>query len=77
VIDGIPQVIYKIPFDANAPGAPEGLKQLDLAQLFHHMIIGPALYPYSMLEAFGMVLQNAGVSEPAKRIVLSGIPIRM
>jgi hypothetical protein len=60
VIDGIPQVIYKIPFDANAPGAPEGLKQLDLAQLFHYMIIGPALYPYSMLEAFGMVLQNAG-----------------
>jgi hypothetical protein len=77
VIDGIPQIIYKIPFDANAPGAPEGLKPLDLAQLFHHMIIGPAVYPYSMREAFVMVLQNAGVSDPAKRIVPSEIPIRM
>ena len=61
----------------NAPSAPEGLKQLDLAQLFHHMIIGPAVYPYSMLEAFAVVLQNAGVSEPAKRILPSEIPIRM
>jgi len=77
VIRGIPQTIYKIPFDANLPGAPEGLKQLDLARLFHHLIIGPAQYPYSMLEAFGNALQNAGVPEPAKRIVLSGIPIRM
>ena len=77
MIDGIPQIIYKIPFYANASGAPQGLKQLDLAQLFHHLIIGPAAYPYSVLETFAMVLQNAGVSEPAKQIVLSGIPIRM
>ena len=77
VIRGIPQTIYKIPFDASVPDAPEGLKQLDLAQLFHHLIIGPSLYPFSMLEAFGNALQNAGVPEPAKRIVPSGIPIRM
>ena len=76
MIDGIPQIIYKIPLDANAPGAPEGLKQLDLAQLFDHMIIGPDVYPYSMLEAFAMVLQAAGVSEPAKRMLQSDIPIR-
>jgi len=77
VIRGIPQIIYKIPFDASFPGAPEGLKQLDLAGLFHHLIIGPAQYPSSMVEAFGKALQNAGVPEPANRIVLSGIPIRM
>ena len=77
VIRGIPQTIYKIPFDGSVPGAPEGLKQLDLARLFHHLIIGPAQYPYSMFEAFGNALQNAGVPEPAKRIVASGIPIRM
>jgi hypothetical protein len=77
VIRGIPQIVYKIPFDGSVPGAPESLKQLDLARLFHHLIIGPALYPYSMIEAFGTALQNAGVSEPAKRIVLSGIPLRM
>jgi hypothetical protein len=77
VIRGIPQTIYKIPLDASVPGAPEGLKRLDLAQLFHHLIIGPAQYPYSMLEAFGNALQNAGVPEPSKRIVQSNIPIRM
>jgi hypothetical protein len=77
VIGGIPQRIYKIPLDASLPGAPEGLKQLDLARLFHHLIIGPARYPYSMLEAFGHALQDAGVPEPATRIVTSGIPIRM
>lgn len=77
VIKGIPQIVYKIPFDAKAPSAPDALSQLDLARLFDHLIIGPALYPFSMLEAFGTVLQNAGVSEPEKRIVLSDIPIRM
>jgi hypothetical protein len=77
VIRGIPQIVHKIPLDANVPGAPESLKHLDLARLFHHLIIGPALYPYSMIEAFGTALQNAGVSDPTKRIVLSGIPIRM
>lgn len=77
VIKGIPQIVYKIPFDAMAPDAPEALSQLDLMRLFDHLIIGPALYPFSMIEAFGSVLQNAGVSDPGKRIVLSGIPIRM
>jgi hypothetical protein len=77
IIRGIPQIIYKIPLDANVSGAPETLKQLDIARLFHHLIIGPAQYPFSMLEAFGTTLEKAGVSEPAKRIVLSGIPIRM
>ena len=77
VVKGIPQIVYKIPFDAKAPGAPDALSQLDLARLFDHLIIGPALYPFSMMEAFGTVLQNAGVSEPEKRIVPSGIPIRI
>jgi len=77
VIRGIPQIVYKVPFDASIPDAPESLRQLDIARLFHHLIIGPARYPFSMIEAFGAALQNAGVSEPAKRIVLSGIPIRM
>lgn len=77
VIRGVPQIIYKIPLDASFPGAPEGLRQLDLAGLFHHLIIGPAQYPYSMIEAFANALQNAGVADPAKRIVSSDIPIRM
>jgi hypothetical protein len=77
VIKGIPQIVYKIPFDANAPNAPEALGNLDLARIFHHLIIGPALYPFSMLEAFGSAFQNAGITEPTNRTVLSDIPIRM
>ncbi len=74
-IGGIPQIIYKIPFDANIPSAPEGLEQLDFSRLFDRLIVGPTVYPYSMLEAFVTALQKAGVPEP--RIVPSGIPIRM
>ena len=74
-IGGIPQIIYKIPLDANTPNAPEGLKQLDFSRLFDRLIVGPTAYPYSMLEAFVAELQKAGVPEP--RILLSRIPIRM
>jgi len=74
-IGGIPQIIYKIPLHANIPSAPEGLEQLDFSRLFDRLIVGPTVYPYSMLEAFVTALQKAGVPEP--RIVLSGIPIRM
>jgi hypothetical protein len=77
VIKGTPQIVYKIPLDANAPGAPAALQDLDLARIFDHLIIGPALYPFSMIEAFATVLKNAGVPEPERRIVLSRIPIRM
>lgn len=74
-IGGIPQIIYKIPLDANTPGAPEGLKQLDFSRLFDRLIVSPTVYPDSMLEAFVTALQKAGVPEP--RILRSGIPIRM
>jgi hypothetical protein len=57
-INGIPQVIYKIPLDAGTASAPDGLKQLDFAQLFDRLIIGPTVYPYSMLEAFVTELQK-------------------
>lgn len=76
VIRGIPQIVYKIPFDGDTPDAPEGLKRLDLVQIFDHLIIGPAIYPFSMVEAFVSVLQKIGVSNLEKRIVFSGIPIR-
>ena len=74
VVGGIPQVVYRIPFDGTVSDA---LSQFDLARIFDLLIIGPSIYPWSMLEAFTTALKNAGVVESEKRIVLSGIPIRM
>jgi hypothetical protein len=73
VIGGIPQIVYKIPFDAKVNPA---LNDLDLARLFERLIIGPTPVPWSMLEAFQIALETAGVPEPHKRIVISGIPVR-
>ena len=39
--------------------------------------VGPSLYPWSMVDAFNIALKNAGVSEPGKLAILSGIPIRL
>ncbi len=74
VVGGNPQVVYRIPLDG---AVSDALSQFDLARIFDRLIIGPSQYPWSMVEAFGLALKNAGVEEPDKRIVLSGIPIRM
>jgi hypothetical protein len=73
VVGGIPQVVYRVPFDVRVADA---LSQFDLAHIFDRLIIGPSQYPWSMPEAFMTALKNAGVAEPQKQIVLSGIPIR-
>jgi hypothetical protein len=73
VVGGIPQIVYKIPFDATAS---DSLKEFDLARLFDRLIIGPSQYPWSMAEAFISALKTAGIA-PEDRIILSRIPIRM
>jgi hypothetical protein len=72
VVGGIPQVVYKIPFDMTVD---EQLRRFDLANIFDRIIIGPSQYPWSMAEAYIIALKNAGISEP--KIVLSEIPIRL
>jgi len=73
VIGGIPQVVYKIPFDATVSGIPSFL---DFSSIFDSLIIGPSQYPWSMSRAFVTALKNAGVSKPESRLVASEIPIR-
>jgi hypothetical protein len=75
-VAGVPQVIYRIPFDAKASDAGL-LDQFDLAKIFDRLIIGPSVYPYSMVEAFRLALEKAEVTGSDKRIVLSSIPLRM
>lgn len=71
VINGLPQVVYKIPLDRNSHIE---LDDLDFANLFDRLIIGPTQFPVAMAEAFNNELLKIGVKAP--KISISGIPIR-
>ena len=71
-IHGIPQLVQKLPLDARVPAAAE----LDVASLFDHLIIGPTQYPMPIAHACITALESAGISDPAKKITISDIPIR-
>jgi hypothetical protein len=73
VVGGIPQVVYKIPFDMTVPGIPS---VLDFSNIFDRLIIGPSQYPWAIGEAFITALRNAGVAVPEGRCFASEIPIR-
>jgi hypothetical protein len=73
VVAGIPQFVYKIPIDKERSAA---LAEFDLARILDRLIIGPTQFSWSMYEAFAVALRDAGVPDPTKRVVGSGIPIR-
>lgn len=73
VVGGIPQMIYKLPLDANISGV---LAELDLARIFDRLIIGPSQFSWSMYEAFTKALTAKGVEQADTRVCISGIPIR-
>ncbi len=72
-IGGVPQIIHKIPLDRTVS---DDLADIDVAQIFDRLIIGPSMYALPMYEAFVGALAEKGVPDAAKRIVISGIPIR-
>jgi hypothetical protein len=49
IIDGVPQVIYKLPFDKTV--SPE-IAPLDIANVLDRVIIGPMPYAEAMKQAF-------------------------
>ncbi len=73
IVAGVPQIIHKIPLDANASPI---LAELDIAAMFDRLIIGPSPYPLAMYEAFRTVLTTAGVADAGSKIFASLIPIR-
>lgn len=73
VIEGVPQVIYSLPLDANA--VPE-VGDLDFKKIFDRVIIGPTQYPVAMYNAFVEKLEQAGVPDARERVVTSKIPLR-
>ena len=73
VVSGVPQVVYKVPLDASVSGR---IADLDFAQIFDHLIIGPTPYQGPIYSAFVDELTKAGVANSAERVRISGIPIR-
>jgi hypothetical protein len=73
VIGGIPQKVYELPLCKTVSPV---LESIDLAKIIDHVILGPSQYSYPMYEAFVGALAEIGVSDPAKRVAISGIPIR-
>ncbi len=74
MIGGTPQPIYKIPL-RNIP--EEGLIGVDIPEFLERIIIGPTEYSSAMREAFETLLTDAGVDDPAQRVHVSDIPLRV
>jgi len=72
-VDGIPQLIYKIPLEENPDNNVIGV---GIPALIDRIIIGPTVYPAPIYGAFVEALRQAEVPDPEKRVAFSGIPIR-
>jgi hypothetical protein len=72
-IDGTPQSICKLPL-SDVP--EEGLTGLKVQNFLDRVIIGPSKYPSGIYDALMRVLTDAGVSNPASKIVVSDVPLR-
>lgn len=73
VVRSVPQKVLKIKLE-NSP--EEGLVGLAPAELIDRIIIGPCEFPEMTAMTFFECLQEAGVPDPAKKIVVSDIPLR-
>jgi hypothetical protein len=73
VVAGVPQIIYKIPFDGTVSPL---IADLDFAQVFERLIVGPTPYPWPIYGAFVEALKATGVPKAEERVFVSGIPIR-
>jgi hypothetical protein len=73
IIDGIPQVVYKIPIDNKVSDI---LDDLDFTRMFGRLIIGPSQYHRVMYESFVRALTEAGIDDAGEKVAISYIPIR-
>ncbi len=72
-INGTPQSICKLPL-IDVP--EEGLIGLNLPKLIDRVIIGPSKFPVGIRDAFLALLTEAGVENPASKIIVSDLPLR-
>lgn len=74
VIGSVPQVIYALPLRDDPPN---GLFGASVAELVDKIIIGPTAHPYPIYRALLDILARQGVTDPATRVVVSEIPLRV
>ena len=70
VIGSVPQIVHKLPLDRNYS------TNLEFANIFDRVIIGPSEYPIIQLNAFVHALKKIGIHDAENRVFVSGIPIR-
>jgi hypothetical protein len=73
VSGGVPQIIHKIPLREDAHNDVTGI---GIPALIDRIIIGPTVYAAPMYTTFVATLIEAGMTDAASRVVVSGIPIR-
>ena len=73
VIDGVPQEIWALPL-RNDP--LNGLHSADIPSLLDRIIIGPTPYPHVSARAFVGLLEQAGVNDATRKVIVSDIPLR-
>lgn len=73
VVAGVPQIIHKIPLDGSISPLTA---DLDFAQVFDRLIVGPTPYPWPIYAAFVEALKAAGVPNPEERVFVSDVPMR-
>ena len=73
VIRGTPQAVLQLDLK-NHPD--QGLVGLAIPELLDRIIIGPCQFPQIVSSAFHRLLEEAGVPEPGKKIIVSDIPLR-
>lgn len=72
VINGIPQIIYKIPLK-NVPD--EGLYGIEISEILDRVIIGPTEYPSAAREALVDLLSKE-IPDADSKVFVSDIPVR-
>lgn len=73
LVRGIPQPVLKLPL-RNFP--EHKITSLSIPDLLDSVVIGPCDNPGILGRAFVKLLENAGVSDPGKKIKISNIPLR-
>lgn len=72
-LDGIPQRIYKVPFEDHPE---DGLLGATIPDLLDRIIVGPTKHPYEIRQAFVEKLSQLGLADASERVIVSGIPLR-
>lgn len=72
-INGVPQVVYKMPLENSEDLEISGLS---IPELVDRILIGPTQYPLAMFDAFRDVLADLGVNASDGKVSFSGIPLR-